>query len=386
MEKEYWQEINKDTLDSYIDRLYWDGADDDSLLSGNIWVEFKQENLRDNLYDRLSAIDENVRWVGYSNSDVDKRATAREGSWWSIYISVEYLTIPEIREMFLGDRNSYDTSFNETLAEKVAEDLDNKGIKAGELGFYTYGQTFDLEISSEREYNAMVYWEDDNGKTGEVEITEIYAKSEEEAEEKAREQFNDGASPSDADNPYVTYVSISDYGSYAKGGMIDYVVVNESLFDENVRDLDLSGLRSHRGQNNEFIGDLEIELMDGSSWKTISGEFGENDYVDEYGFKIVNKSYAKGGGIHDEEEYILFVQGSPYRKGTYEGMNKLMESLQKKGFREDDMSVEVGTKEDLENESNWNRMFNKGGLVKKSDFTMLGTGLLIGGLVAFFKK
>jgi hypothetical protein len=30
--------------------------------------------------------------------------------------------------------------------------------------------------------------------------------------------------------------------------------------------------------------------------------------------------------------------------------------------------------------------YAKGGLVKKSDFTMLGTGLLIGGLVAFFKK
>jgi hypothetical protein len=33
-----------------------------------------------------------------------------------------------------------------------------------------------------------------------------------------------------------------------------------------------------------------------------------------------------------------------------------------------------------------NSYYSKGGMVKKSDFTMLGTGLLIGGLIAFFKK
>jgi hypothetical protein len=40
----------------------------------------------------------------------------------------------------------------------------------------------------------------------------------------------------------------------------------------------------------------------------------------------------------------------------------------------------------IEEVENYNQKFAQGGLVKKSDFTMLGTGLLIGGLIAFFKK
>ena len=35
---------------------------------------------------------------------------------------------------------------------------------------------------------------------------------------------------------------------------------------------------------------------------------------------------------------------------------------------------------------NLNKFYAKGGLVKKSDFTMLGVGALVGGIIAFVKK
>ena len=66
---------------------------------------------------------------------------------------------------------------------------------------------------------------------------------------------------------------------------INYKVTNADLFN-SVDEVDLN-LKSYE---RHFEGDVSIEIN--GEWKTISGDHGANDYVDEYGFQIV-KEYAR---------------------------------------------------------------------------------------------
>ena len=61
------------------------------------------------------------------------------------------------------------------------------------------------------------------------------------------------------------------------------VVINEELYNDKVREveLDLSKM------SNSFRGDVSIETAEG--WKTISGEHGASDYLEDYGFVIAHE-------------------------------------------------------------------------------------------------
>lgn len=65
--------------------------------------------------------------------------------------------------------------------------------------------------------------------------------------------------------------------------IVTYKVVNADLFN-SVDDVELNLTSSER----HFEGDVSIEV-NGGEWKTISGQHGANDYVDDYGFQIVKE-------------------------------------------------------------------------------------------------
>lgn len=69
---------------------------------------------------------------------------------------------------------------------------------------------------------------------------------------------------------------------------ITFEIVNEKLFNEKVIDVDTSGLVK---MEKKFTGNLSIETED-EGWVDVTGDFGSEDYVKEYGFKIVYNSKA----------------------------------------------------------------------------------------------
>jgi hypothetical protein len=99
-----------------------------------------------------------------------------------------------------------------------------------------------------------------------------------------------------------------------------------------------------------------------------------------------NQLYAKGGrilvGRFDEKQLKNKEDKKAIEKAQKEsGLTYIDSKIIKKGGKMF-MEVYLIPNEEYHNSSK----FAKGGLVKKSDFTMLGAGLLIGGLFAYFKK
>ena len=80
---------------------------------------------------------------------------------------------------------------------------------------------------------------------------------------------------------------------------ITYKVTNADLWN-NVDDVDIDltsqgGTYKFKYRDAYFHGDVSIEIN--GEWKTISGDFGSNDFEDDYGFQIV-KEYVR----EDDEE------------------------------------------------------------------------------------
>lgn len=72
-----------------------------------------------------------------------------------------------------------------------------------------------------------------------------------------------------------------------KKTLADYEVTNVALFYSLVSDVDTTGLTSLGldSKNNPigFRGSLSIDI-DGQGWTDFTGDFGVNDYADEFGF------------------------------------------------------------------------------------------------------
>ena len=60
-----------------------------------------------------------------------------------------------------------------------------------------------------------------------------------------------------------------------------YVITDQELFDKNVNDLDLSGLKCNDYPHFKCAGSISI------NWITFTGEHGADDYAWEYGFKLI---------------------------------------------------------------------------------------------------
>ena len=101
-------------------------------------------------------------------------------------------------------------------------------------------------------------------------------------------------------------------------------------------------------------------------------EFGMESEVHKKFLKPITE-YAKGG-----RTYLSYdrISRSPFKSHT-------KQKLYDMGYTYDYLKrLSSSQAEKLLKQNS----YAKGGLVKKSDFTMLGTGLLIGGLIAFFNK
>ena len=74
---------------------------------------------------------------------------------------------------------------------------------------------------------------------------------------------------------------------------VTFEITNEELFNKMVIDVDTSGLKSkgtdEKGNSLGFYGSLEIEAEDGRGWVTATGNFGINDYKEDFGFILVSE-------------------------------------------------------------------------------------------------
>lgn len=71
---------------------------------------------------------------------------------------------------------------------------------------------------------------------------------------------------------------------------VEIEVVNQELYMNKIVDVDTTGLKiKGYAHNNEFVGNLDIEEENGAGWVTYSGEFGADDYVEEFGFRLISK-------------------------------------------------------------------------------------------------
>lgn len=64
-----------------------------------------------------------------------------------------------------------------------------------------------------------------------------------------------------------------------------YKVTNEKTFNDRVIEVDTEGLHPITGG---FKGTIDI-VFDNGERKTITGEHGKRDYVEEFGFEIVKQ-------------------------------------------------------------------------------------------------
>ena len=61
-------------------------------------------------------------------------------------------------------------------------------------------------------------------------------------------------------------------------------ITNEEIYSKKVIDIDTDGMTCNDYPRWSCTGHLSIELEGGNGWQTISGEFGRNDYKEDYGF------------------------------------------------------------------------------------------------------
>lgn len=63
------------------------------------------------------------------------------------------------------------------------------------------------------------------------------------------------------------------------------IITNEALYNETVLSVDLNNVKNVTKKS--FYANVEIELSNGDV-KEIEGEFGYNDFEEEFGFKFSN--------------------------------------------------------------------------------------------------
>jgi antirestriction protein len=153
---EYWQPIDESSIYRGVHDYSMDGIDDEqTLLQGQVWIKFKSlpKGVTNLPYEVKRAIESDFEYYGYSNTEYRKYVDLTEGSWWDYYINFQNLTYQELEELLIK------------LPEQVAESLEEKEIEGyGELGFNTYGNYIDVELSSDNEFEE----EDDYAKGGGV--------------------------------------------------------------------------------------------------------------------------------------------------------------------------------------------------------------------------
>lgn len=69
-----------------------------------------------------------------------------------------------------------------------------------------------------------------------------------------------------------------------KADKYTYEVVNAKKY-KNVIEVDLNGIKNYNGRYDVFFGAISIDTIDG--WRDFNGEFGKDDFVNEFGIKLI---------------------------------------------------------------------------------------------------
>jgi hypothetical protein len=234
-------------------------------------------------------------------------------------------------------------------------------------------------------------------------------------------------------NPYVFRNKLPYEEEYAKGGEVmsrgDYASLKSEFHkkrDDLLKENPSYKYSDYEGyiaidESDERIGDWEFygEPMSYENWNKViemypnakaisfserinSEEDGHPiDYISvEYYPNSKGSTYAKGGGVEQSSVYdidgVEYLVSEPTQNpnGEYSGWTCYKAVFETKNGEKHlnyEKTKTMGNKKWLSNEDIMKGQivkdyFAKGGMVKKSDYTMLGAGLLIGGLFAFLKK
>lgn len=93
-------------------------------------------------------------------------------------------------------------------------------------------------------------------------------------------------------------------------------IVNEELFNNKVVNVELD---FHNGGMN---GDVAIELVGVKEERCYTGEHGENDYLEEFGFKIIDKKEIYVICDHTQNSGKPYIDDYGNNTGTIEGALK----------------------------------------------------------------
>jgi len=140
---EYWQPITDSLIYDGVHSYSMDDIDDEeTLLEGQVWIKFKSKpkGVTNLPYEVKRAIESDFEYYGYSNTEYRKSVDLTEGSWFDYYIQFRNLTYQELEDLLVK------------LPEQVAESLEEQEIEGyGELGFNTYGNPINVDVSSDNE-------------------------------------------------------------------------------------------------------------------------------------------------------------------------------------------------------------------------------------------
>jgi len=218
---EYWQPITDSLIYDGVHSYSMDDIDDEeTLLEGQVWIKFKSipKGVTNLPYEVKRAIESDFEYYGYSNTAYRKSVDLTEGSWFDYYIQFRNLTYQELEDLLVK------------LPEQVAESLEEQEIEGyGELGFNTYGNPINVDVSSDNESeeeedeendDEYAYYEVYDEETGKSLM--IYAYDQEDAETIAEnlsfEYFEDGDEYNPNEDDYAKGGGISDVVVYDNGG------------------------------------------------------------------------------------------------------------------------------------------------------------------------
>jgi hypothetical protein len=140
---EYWQPITDSLIYDGVHSYSMDDIDDEeTLLEGQVWIKFKSKpkGVTNLPYEVKRAIESDFEYYGYSNTEYRISVDLTEGSWFDYYIQFRNLTYQELEDLLVK------------LPEQVAESLEEQEIEGyGELGFNTYGNPINVDVSSDNE-------------------------------------------------------------------------------------------------------------------------------------------------------------------------------------------------------------------------------------------
>jgi hypothetical protein len=374
--------LNGGLLDEYSDLEYL--IEEGLVKEKNVVVETENDwNVVDEAYKKLGSYgDDNIQIIGFYVADNNPYGFRNK-----LPYEEEYAKGGEV--MSRGDYASLKSEFHKKRDDLLKE---NPSYKYSDYEGYIAIDESDERIGDWEFYGEPMSYENWN------KVIEMYPNA------KAisfSERIN-----SEEDGHPIDYISVEYYpnskgSTYAKGGEVDgqnfrsAVIFAKDDIEENdytyIQDINLmEGLQDP--VNRLYKASQKLGIYDEDTW--------QEAYEVAFEELGMPDAYAKGGGVEQSSVYdidgVEYLVSEPTQNpnGEYSGWTCYKAVFETKNGEKHlnyEKTKTMGNKKWLSNEDIMKGQivkdyFAKGGMVKKNDFTMLGAGLLIGGLFAFLKK